>query len=236
MSFRKVNSAGLNLPLLIRRCENSSEMNHPRIQNKLNGLQPVPAINSNIVKLGHHRIEDHSRKTRQLSQGYMAYLEQLTNEYCQRPHHSYDRMHSCNENDGEKLIVRGRRPDLRYDERLYFRVKVADLTERSINGNCRAHGRLAEVHDFCGDSNGTCLGCLAIATEAMENYNERRLVPSQLFRKKIPICTCNVVPTNRNCRVRREFGDRLLMTIHRTVEKRMRSDVYNQCTNRHGKN
>ena len=94
------------------------------------------------------------------------------------------------------LKVQGKRPDLRYDERLYFRAKVSDLTRRSLNGNCRAHCRFSDEHFRCSDMNETCFGCLAIAKEAMEIYNQERTLPAELFRLKIPVCTCNLMKRN----------------------------------------
>ena len=90
------------------------------------------------------------------------------------------------------LTVFGMKPDIRREKQLYFKAKVADLSVRSVTGDCSAHGLNSEIHRFCGDSNETCYDCLVIAKEVLEVYNKERILPSKLFRQKVPICTCGV--------------------------------------------
>lgn len=102
--------------------------------------------------------------------------------------HGEKQFHSSSLN----ILVNGKQPDLRFDDQLYYRLKISDLTRRSLNGDCRAHGCYSNAHYFCGDRDETCLGCLAIAKEALRIYSEERILPSKLFRQKVPLCTCNV--------------------------------------------
>ena len=102
---------------------------------------------------------------------------------------------ACKKSHGTFLLVGtvviGERPDLRYDDGLYFRVKISDLTRRSINGDCQVHRGYPEARHFCGDSNATCPGYLEIAKDALDIYNEEKTAPSRLLRGKITLCTCN---------------------------------------------
>ena len=206
MNLDTVRNASGRLVPLTRRCENLTEKNRTREQSRQIRFRAVPGFKSNFMNLQRNwltdREQDEKLGTRMVlhqcsgHQGDSMKAGKSQSKIYARHSSLRQRVPESIEICHEKLIVIGKKPDLRYDDGLYFRVKISDLTQRSINGNCQVHGRYAEAHSFCGDSNATCLGCLTIAKDVLDIYNEQKTVSSKLLRRRLPLCTCNIVVTN----------------------------------------